>query len=268
MTYVIKFGGNSIRGRGDLDRLAKEMAQLASDNVKMIVVHGGGPEITEEMERRGLKAKKVAGLRITDCDALEVAADVLMSINGGVVDSLRNAGVNASGMSGCGIIRCIRKPPVRVTDDGNDVLVDLGNVGEAEHVETSVLKKMTDDGVVPVIFPICTGPGGVCLNVNADTAAAAVAAAVGAKEMIQITDVPGILTDVNDPSSKLDHVTLGEIDELIKNGTISGGMIPKTEACRSAIRAGVERVRMVNGKDERILTDIFGSVPHGTLITR
>lgn len=267
--YLLKFGGNAIRGRDDLDRLSKEIAWLIGNGAKIVLVHGGGPEITDEMERRGLEAKKVAGQRITDGDALKVAIDVLKAINDDVVDSLTSAGVKAEGMSGYGFIHCVKKPPVKATENGKEILVDLGNVGEVDRVDIDVITKLLSEGTTPVIYPICSGPNGEYLNVNADTAAAGVAVAMKAKEMIQITDVPGILLDVNDPSSKLNTVTLDEINVLIENGTISGGMIPKVEACRSAIDAGVGTVRMVNGKDKRsIVTDIMKNIPHGTIITR
>lgn len=267
--YLLKFGGNAIRGRDDLDRLSKEIAWLIKNGERIILVHGGGPEITDEMERRGLKAKKIAGQRITDGDALKVAMDVLKAINDDVVDSLTSAGVKAEGMSGYGFIHCVRKPPVRAVEDGVEIYVDLGNVGEVDRVDTEGMTKLLNEGITPVIYPICSGPGGEYLNVNADTAAAGVAAAMKVKEMIQITDVPGILMDLDDPTSKLNTVTLDEIDALIENGTISGGMIPKVEACRSAIDAGVGTVRMVNGKDKRsIVTDIMNNIPHGTVITR
>lgn len=268
-TYLLKFGGNAIRGRDDLDRLAKEIVWLVNENVNIVLVHGGGPEITEEMERRGLEAKKIAGVRITDDDALKVAMDVLESINNDVVDSLKGAGVDAKGMSGIGMIHCVKKPPVTLMENGTEIVVDLGKVGIVKDVDVGPIMKALTDGFVPVIYPICSGPSGEALNVNADTAAAGVAAAIKAKEMIQITDVPGILTDINDETSKLNTVTLDEVNELIKNGTISGGMIPKVEACRDAIDSGVGTVRMVNGKDKRsIVTDVLKNIPHGTVIIR
>lgn len=267
--YLVKFGGNAIRGKDDLDRLSKEIAWLIDKGVKIVLIHGGGPEISDEMEKRGLKPKKIAGERITDEDALEVAKDVLKALNKDVVDSLTDAGVNAVGIPGYKVIQARRKPPIKAVDEnGMEIMVDLGLVGEVDSVDIERITQIIDEGKLPVIYPISAGPEGY-LNVNADTVAAGVAAAMKVREMVLISDVPGILTDVNDPSSKLDRVTIAEIDELISTGVISGGMIPKVNACKAAIEVGVGKVRMVNGKDgESILMDIVGDKPHGTMITR
>ena len=265
--YLIKFGGNAIRGKEDLVRLSKEITEFRKQGAAVILVHGGGPEITDEMEKRGLTAKKVAGVRITDEAALEVASDVLKKINGDVVSSLKDAGTDAKGIAGYEFIKCVKKAPVKAVENGKEVTVDLGLVGEVDSVNVRMLNDLLCKGTVPVIYPICAGPNGH-LNVNADTVAAGIAVAVKCKEMIQITDVSGILMDVNDPSSKIDVLTLDETDSLISSGVISGGMIPKVEACRSAILAGVSVVRMVNGKDGTIVSDLLKNKDHGTVIVR
>lgn len=264
-TYLLKFGGNAIRGRDDLRRLAGEVAELVAGGCRVVLVHGGGPEISEEMERRGMTPRKVAGVRVTDEASLEVAELVLRRINADVVEYLTESGVSAVGMPAYMCTVCSRKAPVVVDGEA----VDLGLVGEVEGTDPSCINDLLDGGVVPVIYPIGKDADGDMLNVNADTMAAGIAAGVGCDEMITITDVPGILLDVGDPSSKLDRVSLDEVDALIADGTISGGMIPKVEACRRALEAGAGAVRMVNGKDPRnIVSDIVRGVPHGTLITR
>jgi len=264
-TYLLKFGGNAIRGKEDLARLSKEIVLLTKSGVNIVLVHGGGPEITDEMEKRGLVAKKVAGVRITDADGLKVATEVLRNINNDVVTALRDAGAKAFGIAGFEFISSVKKAPLKAIENGKEIMVDMGLVGEVDYVNTDYLEAVLRSGAVPVIFPICAGPTGH-LNVNADTVAAGIAAAMGVKEMIQITDVPGILMDVNDPKSKIDSLTLEEVDKLIADGTISGGMIPKVEACRSAIEAGVGKVRMVNGKDKTIVSDLLTNGTHGTVI--
>ena len=268
MVYVLKFGGNAIRGKKDLDRLSNEIAVLISKGEKIILIHGGGPEINDEIEKRGMVPKKVGGQRVTDDATLEVVIYVLSTLNKDVVASLKEAGVNAVGVPGYDVIWCKKKPPITVLENGKEITADLGKVGDVESVDSKKLFDLLDKGYTPVVFPVSSGPGGK-YNVNADTAAGGIAAAVKCKEMIQITDVPGILMNVNDPSSKLDRVTLSEIDELIASGVISGGMIPKVEACKAVIDSGVDKVRMVNGKDEKsIITDIMKNIPHGTVITR
>jgi acetylglutamate kinase len=267
--YVLKFGGNAIRGREDILRLSGEIAELVRKRAKIILVHGGGPEISAEMEKRGLVPTKIAGVRVTDSAALEVAEEVLVEINRDVVSALDETGVKAIGIPGyyCALFR--KKEPYTVEEDGNTITVDLGLVGEVVDVNTGTLTDLLKSGVTPVIYPIGADENGNHLNVNADTMAAGIAAGIKCKEMIAITDVPGILKDVKDPSSKIDRLTLSEVDALIESGVISGGMIPKVEACRDALNAGVETVRMVNGKDKKsIVTDVLKGVPHGTVIVK
>jgi acetylglutamate kinase len=266
--YVVKFGGNAIRGKDDMSRLSKEVAELVRKGERIILVHGGGPEISAEMEKRGLQPKKVAGLRVTDESTLKVAQDVLGSLNKDMTDSLSESSVSAIGMPGYLCALCKRKEPYTVTEGGKEVTVDLGLVGEVVGINQEVLLDLLGSGVTPVIYPIGKDKDGNLLNVNADAMAAGIAAGIDCEELIMITDVPGILLDVSDPSSKVDKLTLKEVDGLISNGTISGGMIPKVDACRDALNAGVRTVRMVNGKDPRsILTDVMKNVPHGTIIT-
>lgn len=264
--YVMKFGGNAIRGHDDLMRLSNEIASMMKDGAKVIMVHGGGPEISDEMEKRGLTPKKVNGVRVTDADGLEVAELVLRRLNAEVVSCLQEAGVKALGMSGYNCTVCTRKAPVKAEDG---TVVDLGLVGEVSECDPTSLLDLVDIGIVPVIYPIGKDASGTMLNVNADTMVAAIAASVGCSEMIAITDVPGILRDVHDMSSTIPSLNLSEIDSLIADGTISGGMIPKVEACRKAVLAGVSVVRMVNGKDpETILGGIMEGAPKGTIIKK
>lgn len=267
--YVIKFGGNAIRGKDDLRRLSKEIAEMVSQDKKIILVHGGGPEISDEMERRDLVPQKIAGLRITDDAVLEIAEEVLGTLNNNITDTLAESSVTTIGMPGYLCTVCKRKEPYIATEDGKEFTVDLGLVGEVAEVNAEMLYDLLEDGVTPVIYPIGEDKDGNRLNVNADTMAAGIAAGIDCKELITITDVPGILTDVNDPSTKINLVTLGELDDLIARGVIFGGMIPKVEACRYALESGVKAVRMVNGKDKRsILTDIMENIPHGTVIVK
>jgi len=267
--YVVKFGGNAIRGKEDMMRLSREVAELVQNDNKIVLVHGGGPEISAEMEKRGLNPKKVAGLRVTDESTLQVAQDVLGGLNKDVVECLNEASVSTIGMPGYFCTLCKKKDPYKATEDGKEVTVDLGLVGEVVEVFTETITDLLEKGVTPVIYPIGKDKEGAILNVNADTMAAGIAAGIECKELIMITDVPGILMDVKDPSSLVSKLTLKKVDELIADGTISGGMIPKVDACRSALSAGVKTVRMVNGKDPNsILTDVMKNIPHGTIITK
>jgi len=267
--YVLKFGGNVIRSREDMMRLSGEISQLVLDGTRMILVHGGGPEISMEMEKRGLVTKKVGGVRVTDAEGLEIAELVLRRLNDEIVGCLGEASVKAVGSAGSLFTVCRRKAPCTVFEGGNKTTVDLGYVGEVCEVNTESLEDLLDVGVVPVIYPIGVDAEGRKLNVNADTMAAGIAAGIKCRELITITDVRGILMDTSDPGSKIDRLTLAEVDELIGKGVISGGMIPKVEACRDALNAGVEAVRMVDGRDGgSIVTDIMRNIPQGTVIVK
>ena len=267
--YVLKFGGNAIRGHDDLMRLSREIAEILKGGDRVVLVHGGGPEISEEMERRGMVPNKVCGLRITDGDVLDVTETVLRNLNSEVVSCLQECGVSAVGIPGYFCTLCERKPPFMVKDGDEEVEVDLGLVGEVVDMNPDPIIDLLNQGILPVVYPIGRDADGRMLNVNADTMVSGIAAGLDCREMIAITDVHGILRDVSDPSSKIDSVTLEEIDALIADGTISGGMIPKVEACRKAILSGVSTVRMVNGKDPRsIVTDVLRKIPHGTVITK
>ena len=270
--YLVKFGGNALDGKGGMRQLAHEVADLVRDGYSIVLVHGGGPEISAEMERLGMKPMKVAGVRITDEAGLEVAEKVLKKINADLVDCLLDAGAIAVGMPGYFCTECERKKPYKAVENGKELTVDPGLVGEVVSVDKQTIFDLLDQHIVPVVYPIgaeVVGDKMQHLNVNADTMAAGIAAGVECKEMIAITDVPGILENVHDPSSKIDRVTFKEIDQLLADGTISGGMVPKVEACRKAVLAGAEAVRMVNGRDpESIVKDVIMGAPKGTLIVK
>jgi acetylglutamate kinase len=268
---LVKFGGNALSGEGDLERFGQDISSLLASGFQPILVHGGGPEISMEMERRGLKVKKVSGLRVTDDDALQVAAEVLSKINSQVVDALTRAGVDARGMAGSEkrTVTAEKMPPVRTEDkSGHEVLVDLGSVGEVAHVDPSLLEDLLGSGIVPVIYPICADKHGSVLNVNADTVAAHVARAAGAREMVLVTDVPGILSGGEGSSELIPSTTLAEIDHLIEAKVITGGMVPKVEACRIALLNGVRTVYMLNGKEPHsLIKRLVHGQNSGTMIT-
>lgn len=263
---LIKFGGNALSGEGDLERFGQDLASLIASGFRPILVHGGGPEISQEMERRGLKVRKVSGLRVTDAAALAVAEDVLGRINSEIVGMLSSAGVKAAGLSGCDAsVIASKMPPVKVMDEGGqEALVDLDRVGDVSCVNAERLESLMVSGTVPVIYPICADARGNKFNVNADTVAAHVARAAGAREMVLVTDVPGILKD----GKVIRSVTLSAIDALIADGTITGGMVPKVDACRTALMNGVQTVYMLNGKDPHALVrKLLRGEDTGTKIT-
>ncbi|HUV24495.1 MAG TPA: acetylglutamate kinase [Methanomassiliicoccales archaeon] len=260
---LIKFGGNSLNGNGDLERISNDIALLVSLGLKPIVVHGGGPNISKEMEARGLEVKKVAGLRITDDKAIHVVKDVLSKINDQIVDALKATGVKAIGISGSEgkTVMCEKKDPVEVEENGTRLKVDLGNVGEVKCIDPTTVSVLCASGFVPVIYPICVDQSGREMNVNADTVAAHLAKALGCEEMVLVTDVPGVMREIGNMDTLITDITIAEMDHLIEIGIVSGGMLPKVEACRLAIENGVKKAHMVNGREPN---SIFNQVLMGS----
>jgi acetylglutamate kinase len=266
---LIKFGGNSLNGNGDLERISNDIALLVSLGLKPIVVHGGGPNISKEMEARGLQVKKVAGLRITDDKTIHVVKDVLSKINDQIVDALKATGVKAIGISGSegNTIMCEKKDPVEVEENGTRLKVDLGNVGEVKCIDPTTVSVLCASGFVPVIYPICVDQSGREMNVNADTVAAHLAKALGCEEMVLVTDVPGVLREIGNMDTLITDITIAEMDHLIEIGVVSGGMLPKVEACRLAIENGVKKAHMVNGREPNsILNQVLMGSNCGTTV--
>ena len=268
--FLLKFGGNAIKGKEDLDRLSKEIALLKKEGAKIVLVHGGGPEINAELERLGIVPKKIAGERVTDDKTMEVVEKVLREINYTVVASMQSAEISVVGIPGYFVTLSENKGPHKVFENGEEIVVDLINVGKVVDVNPDTIYDLLNQDITPVIYPVGADKDGNYLNVNADEMASGIAAGIKCKEMVQITDVPGILLDINDANSLQKKLTLSEVDDLIKKGIISGGMIPKVEACRTALNAGVEKVRMVNGKNkESIVSNLMkDGFEFGTLIVK
>ena len=253
-TVLVKYGGHAMGGNGD--PFARDIVMLKQVGINPIVVHGGGPQIGQMLQRLGIKSRFVDGLRVTDRETMEVVEMVLAgTINKQLVAAINAAGGCAVGLSGKdgGLIRA-RK----LTRNG-----DLGFVGEPERVDDRVLAIFRQSGIIPVIAPIGFGADGETYNINADTVAGAVAAAVKAPRFLLLTDVPGVL----DAEKRLiSELTAGEARRLIADGTISGGMIPKVETCLAAIEGGVEAAVIVDGRvPHAILLELF-TEGAGTLI--
>ena len=266
--YVIKFGGNTLADPANVDSLAKELLELQKKGAKIVVVHGGGSAISAEMKARGLTPVMVGGQRVTDEAAMEVVDEVLHRINGELVGKFTEAGVKAVGLGAFMFTMSAVRPPYHVVEDGVEKVYDMGLIGYVTDVDPNPVLDLLEAGVIPVVYPVGTD-GKRKLNINADTMSGGIAVGIGAEELLAVTDVPGILRNYPDMDSKIDRVTLKEIDELIASGVISGGMIPKVEAAAAAVKSGAKAVRMVNGtggKNE-ISRSINGE-PLGTLIVK
>jgi acetylglutamate kinase len=267
---VVKFGGSSIGGMEQIDVFAGEIAELMRRGLTPVILHGGGPEITEEMKRCGLPVKKVAGLRITDDATLQIAKSILSRINDRVVVSLRKAGLKSIGMAGSEVNTLLARKMDKVTIEGPDgpEEVDLGYVGEVIKVDPKAVDLMCRNGYVPVIYSICADEKGQLMNVNADTAAAALAAGIGATDMVLVTEVPGVLRVFEDKSSTIVEIREKDLAPLTASGILKDGMIPKVDACFMALRGGVATAHIICGTTPNAIVDqLFSGRNLGTKLT-
>jgi acetylglutamate kinase len=267
-TVVIKYGGHAM-GDDDLAlKFAADMVLLQQVGMNPVVVHGGGPQIGRMLERLAIKSEFIDGLRVTDKATVEIVEMVLSgAINKGIVAAINQAGGRAIGLSGKdgGLIRAEKLRRTKVDPDSNiEKVLDLGFVGEPTDIDGTLLKSLVGQDLIPVVAPIGLGPAGETYNINADTAAGAVAAAVDASRLLLLTDVEGVL----DKQGRLiPELSMGEARALIADGTISGGMIPKIETCMAAVEGGAEGAVIIDGRVQHgVLLELFTSHGMGTWI--
>ena len=241
-TVIIKYGGNAMIDHEQIKTIMQDITLLKYVGVNPVVVHGGGPEISRTLSLMNVESRFYKGLRITDKDAIEVVQMVLTGkINKDIVAQLNALGGKAIGISGMdgALLQAEKMEPV----DG----VDLGYVGKVTNVNSRVLEILANDDYIPVVAPIGIGPDGTAYNINADTAASEIAAAMKAEKLIFLTDIDGIYRNPEDPSSLISAISVPEVNELIKQGVISGGMIPKVQGCIKGVEMGVKRTHILNG---------------------
>ncbi len=269
---VIKIGGHAIVDPEIMDQIVQDIVLLKFVGIKPVIVHGGGPEITEKMARMGKKPEFVSGLRVTDDETLEIARMVLVgNVNSRIVSLISKHGGKGVGLSGSDgrIIVGRKMAPQRVTVKGIEKEIDLGWVGETEQINPELLFILTDKGYIPVISPIAADDRGNDLNVNADTVAGDIAASLKARKLISLTDVPGILRDINDIDTRISRIAIEDIETLIADNIISGGMIPKVESSATAISGGVGQVHIIDGSmPHSLLLELFTHEGIGTMIFR
>lgn len=267
-TVVIKYGGHAMGDATLAQQFAHDVVLLKQAGVNPVVVHGGGPQIAAMLERLGIKSTFQNGLRVTDAQTIEVVEMVLAgAINKQIVTALNNAGGAAVGLSGKdGNLLVAQKTKTRKKDPSSNVekAVNLGFVGTPKHINTQVLDTMLASDIIPVIAPIATSAKGQTLNVNADTAAGALAAALSAERLLMLTDVTGVL----DKKGKLiERLSLRQASALVKNGTAKGGMIPKLETAIKAVKDGVGATAILDGRvPHAILLELFTELGAGTLV--
>ncbi|HEY3377246.1 MAG TPA: acetylglutamate kinase [Armatimonadota bacterium] len=260
-TVVIKYGGAAMTDPAIRLKVLKDVVLLRLVGMNPILVHGGGPEINAMVDRMGMTTTKVQGYRVTDAETMDVVEMVLSGrTNKGIVQDINSFGGNAIGLSGKDghLLRVTKYMP-----NG----ADIGFVGEVAEVRPQVIRDLVASGYLPVIAPIGVDEQGQSYNINADTAAAAIAGALNADKFIMLTDVPGVLLDLKDPSSLISCLTVRDADMLIETQQISGGMIPKITACLDALARGVARCHIVDGRQAHaLLMELFTDGGAGTMV--
>ena len=255
---VVKYGGNAMVSEDLKQQVMEDIALLHMIGVHVVLLHGGGPEISATLKRLGKESKFVDGLRVTDQETIDVVQMVLAGkVNKSLVNLLQAKGVNAVGLSGIDshMIHAVMRDP------------ELGYVGRITGVDVSLIRHVMEDGYIPVISTLGSDDEGNIYNINADTAASWIAGAMGAERLFMMTDIAGILQDKDDPSSLISCVDIDEAVELFEEGVISGGMIPKVECCIDAIHRGVHRVIIMDGRvSHSILLEILTNEGAGTMV--
>ena len=258
---VVKYGGNALAGTSEHDALAlfaEDIVMMRLVGMRPIVVHGGGPQISALMERLGKKPEFVDGLRVTDAETVDIARMVLKGqVNPQIVAAINVHGRFAVGISGvdAGLIRATARSE------------KLGFVGDVTEINPEVIHGLIDDEFIPVIATIGSDEAGQAYNINADTVAGAIAESLGAEKLVYLTDIEGLRRDVANAASLIRQVTADELDQLVADGTIAGGMIPKVASCTRAVRNGVHRAHILDGRIAHVLLlEIFTDAGIGTMV--
>ncbi len=259
--FVVKYGGAAMVDDRLKAQVMQDIVLLRTVGIKPVLVHGGGKEVSEVMQRMGLQPRFAGGLRVTDAETMEIVEMVLAgTTNKGIVSLIHRAGGKAVGLSGKDGNLLVAK---KLTPDGKDI----GFVGEVTQVNAEVLEVLSEASYIPVISSVAIGEDGQSYNVNADHAAGAIAAALKAEKLIVLTDVPGVLANLNDPSSLISEMSIAEAEELLRNGKAESGMAPKLEACITALRGGVQRAHIIDGRQPHaILMEVFTDRGVGTMV--
>jgi acetylglutamate kinase len=258
-TVVIKYGGSAMVDDDLRETFADDVAMLHYAGINPIIVHGGGPQISAAMGQRGIEPQWVEGLRVTDEETIRVVQSTLVGeINPDIVRLVNNHGAVAAGVSGLDANLFVAEPQ----DER------LGFVGKVAEVNVGLVEGLQSQGYVPVVAPIARGRDGKSYNLNADTAAGALASALKASKLVYLTDVEGLYRDLGDENSLVSRITSHELDELIDSGSVSAGMLPKLKSCVAAIAGGVEQVHILDGRVQHaVLLEVFTPEGIGTMVT-
>ena len=269
--FVVKLGGEVLSRASRIEALVEQAGVLQALGVRVVIVHGGGPQSTELTQRLKHQARMVAGRRVTGPEDLKVASYVLNGeVNTQLLAACRACGIPAVGLSGvdAGLVMARRRPPVKMEGAGDEP-VDFGFVGDIERVEPAVLNLLLKQGMIPVVSPLSADSQGGLLNINADTVAASLAVAIKAEKLVLTMSAPGILGDRSDPSTLLSYLDLSGLQRLREEGALADGMLPKATAIQSAIEGGVPRVHLVSGStQDALLREAFTNEGCGTMVVR
>jgi acetylglutamate kinase len=267
--FVLKAGGEAFDTPEATRRLVEQIGILHQIGIRVVLVHGGGPQSTALSNRLEVEAQFVEGRRVTDSNVLNVMTMVLNGqINTSIVAACRAAGVPAVGLSGvdANLIQAVKRPPVKVAGKSGEI-VDYGYVGDIESLNTTVLENLLDDNLVPIVSPLSADADGTLLNINADTIAAAIAGSLDAEKLILATGAPGILEQLSDPRSLISYIDRAGLDKLRRDGKLSDGMLPKVAAIEMALAAGVPRVHVISySLPDGLLLEVFTNEGTGTLV--
>jgi acetylglutamate kinase len=267
--FVLKAGGEVFTSDESTRHLLEQVALLHQVGIRVVLVHGGGPQLTELASALGVPTRMVGGRRVTDKQTLDVTTMVLNGqINTRILAACRDLHLPAVGISGvdAGLIRAHKRPPVEVEGHAGGP-VDFGYVGDIDSVDADVVRAQLDNGMVPIVSPLSADDSGTVLNINADTVAAALATALGASKLILTMGAPGILEDRHNPSSLVSYLDLEDLQALRANGSLAEGMLPKARAIEAAIKGGVPRVHLISYKiPDSLLLEIFTNEGTGTLV--
>jgi acetylglutamate kinase len=267
---VVKVGGHAMVDPQVMSDIIQDIVLLRFVGIHPVIVHGGGPEITEKMERMGKKSEFVGGLRITDDETMEIARMVLVgNINTRIVSLISKHGGKGVGLSGKDgkMILAKKKPTQKILIEDVEHDVDLGWVGDTEIINPEIINIVTANGYIPVISPIAMDSEGNALNINVDTVAGDLADALNAKKLILMTDVPGVLRDQADVSTRISRIGVDEVEQLIDDGIIGGGMIPKMRSAKASVEGGVGRVHIIDGSiSHSVLLELFTDQGIGTMV--
>ena len=267
--FVIKAGGEVFNDELSTRALIEQVAILHQVGIKTVLVHGGGPQLDSMQKTMGIVTRMVNGRRVTDQKSIDATSMVLNGlINTRILAICRELGIEAIGLSGvdAGLIRAHKRPPVPIAT-GSGETVDYGFVGDIDSVNTAVLDKLLENGLMPVVSPLSADSSGILLNINADTVAAAIGGALSAEKLVLCTGAPGILENVNDPSTVISYTDIQGLKRMRDAGSIKDGMLPKAAAIENAIRGGVRRVHVITYKSsDSLLAEIFTNEGTGTLV--